>query len=170
MLGSVEQQQRIGGAADLPERVTSALAACHEATGMPPTAKRYHQWRNELSVEERDRVPSLTSVVPIAYPSWEDAREAAGVGSSGVRRASHGPTPRWSQDECLDFVGEWLAGGGSGTLAAFTAWIDRCRGEGRAVPSVSTIRLRLRAPWQVIRDEAAVRCCGGRAVDAGAAV
>lgn len=159
----LEQQEHevIGGAVDLPGRVMSALTACRAATGLPPTAKRYYQWRQELPDDERNQIPSLTAVVPIAYPSWEEARAAAGVGSSGVRRASHGPTPKWSQEQCFALVEEWLSDGGSGTLAAFTEWIDTQRDQGHAIPSVSTIRLRLRMPWRVIRDEAAARCCSG---------
>lgn len=151
------EDQRIGGAADLPERVATALTACREETGLPPTAKRYYEWRRGLPEEERTRIPSLTAVVPMAYPSWEQARAAAGVSSSGRKRTTHGPTPKWSEQECLALVTEWLANGGSGTLAAFTIWIDEQRASSRAVPSVSTIRLRLRLPWQAIREEAAAQ-------------
>jgi len=141
---------RIGGAEDLPERVAYALVSCYHATGRPPTAKRYELWRAQLPLEERRRMPSLTSICPIAYPTWEGAREAAGVGSGGVKKTSHGPTPRWTADDCVALVREWLDHDGSGTIAAFAEWVDGERAAGRDLPSVSTVRLRLRSPWSAI--------------------
>jgi len=143
-------EARIGGAEDLPERVVSALVACRESIGEPPTAKKYQRWRMELSSEDRHRMPSLTAIVPIAYPTWNDAREAAGVGVAETLNISHGPTPKWTIEECSDLLREWLDGGGSGTIAAFTEWIDGQRSGGRDVPSASTIRLRSRMPWSGI--------------------
>lgn len=145
---------RIGGAEDLPERVAFALVSCYNVIGTPPTAKRYELWRKQLPEDERHLMPSLTSICPIAYPTWEDARKAAGVGSGGVKKTSHGPTPRWTAEQCIDLVREWLAGGGSGTIAAFSVWVEEQRRAGRDLPSVSTVRLRMRLPWSDITASA----------------
>jgi len=143
-------EARIGGAEDLPVRVVLALVACRDSIGQVPTAKKYERWRYTLPLDERQRMPSLTAIVPIAYQTWNDAREAAGIGSVEFPRISHGPTPRWTTEQCVALLREWLAGGGSGTIAGFIVWVDGQRDAGRNVPSVSTIRLRLRMPWSDI--------------------
>jgi hypothetical protein len=156
-----EQDGRIGGADDLPERVAAALAACYRELGDPLTAKRYKVWRDGLPVGEQRSAPSLTAVVPIAFPSWSDARAAAGIPVGESRDGAHGPRPRWSQDDCLALLREWLDAGGSGTLAAFSDWLDEQRDGGRDVPSPSTIRLRMRMPWASIREAARSMADGG---------
>lgn len=152
---AVVEHPRIGGAADLPDRAAQALAACADSIGSPPTAKKYQQWRLSLPEDQREQVPSLTSIVPIAYPSWGAARLAAGVDSPDAKPGSHGPHPKWTREDCLAVVARWMEQEGTGSLAAFTVWIDAQRAAGGNVPSVSTIRLRLRMPWSGIVEAAA---------------
>lgn len=139
---------KFGGGPDLPDRVVAALARCYSETGSIPTARRYEMWRSQLLGDERP--PSLTAVVPIAYPTWESARRAAGIEGTDNHHSTHGPVPKWSTEECIGLVREWLEGGGQGTIAAFTVWVDEQRMSGRRVPSTSTVRLRLRLPWSEI--------------------
>lgn len=144
-------KDRLGGSEDLPARAVRALVACRETTGALPTARRYQQWRTSLAPGERERAPSLTAIVPIAYPSWGAARIAAGMDGRTSSPGRHGPRPQWSEQACLDVVARWLADPRGGTsLNAFSLWVDRRRAEGDAIPSVSTVRLRLRMPWSGI--------------------
>lgn len=146
---------RIGGSDDLPGRVAAALLACEKDIGQPPTAKKYQIWRSSQPLRERDAYPSLTAIVPIAYPTWQSARDAAGLGVPPMRSKSHGPEPRWTSEECLRFVIEWEEDEGAGaSLAGFQDWVAEQRGKGRDLPSVSTIRLRLRLPWSEIKRAA----------------
>jgi len=151
---TIQDAQQIGGSIHLQSRVAVALAACQESTGLPPTAKRYQEWRKALPQDAQVLVPSLTAVVPIAYPTWSAAREASGLRSPPQKvGGSHGPHPRWSQQDCLAMVREWDVEVG-GSLASFSEWIGDQRTQGRDLPSVSTIRLRLRKPWSAIVRQA----------------
>jgi alkanesulfonate monooxygenase SsuD/methylene tetrahydromethanopterin reductase-like flavin-dependent oxidoreductase (luciferase family) len=157
-MDSIAMVAKIGGSEDLPDRVAAALLACEKDIGQPPTAKKYQIWREARPADQRDKYPSLTSIVPIAYPTWQDARDAAGLGVPLMRSKSNGPDPRWDAEACLQFVVEWLADDEAGTsLAGFADWVAKQRKAGRDVPSVSTIRLRLRLPWSVIKATAGER-------------
>jgi hypothetical protein len=163
LTSSATPARPIGGSEDLPGRAVRALIACAEGTGALPTARRYQQWRTSLDPGQRERVPSLTAVVPIAYPSWGAARAAAGMPEQASAAGRHGPRPQWSEQACLDLVSRWLADPhGGGSLNAFSAWVDRRRADGEDVPSVSTVRLRLRRPWSGIVEAAR----GGSAIGA----
>lgn len=96
---------------------------------------------------------SATAIVPMAFETWPQARDAArlpGLTSSGQQR---GPTRMWDVEECLAHVREYLAESKSGTLAGYEVWCIQNRYRGRVVPSASTVRLRISAPWsQIVSD------------------
>lgn len=137
-----------GGA--LEERVVDALRACHRDTGRPPTSGRYKAWR----AGSGPGLPSMTAVVPLAYPTWAAARAAAGVPEPNGGDGRRGPEPTWTAEECLAWVREWLAGDGPESLAAFERWLAAQRAADRPAPSASTVRLRLRLPWSGIVERA----------------
>lgn len=138
----------------LIERAKRSLLRCFHETGRIPSAASYRNWRDSLPEGDRKSVPSSSSVVPMAWRTWNDARAAAGIAELRTEEAFNGPKPKWTNDDCLDWVAKWLNSGSGTSLAACTAWIDKMRavddpGIG-PVPSVSTIRLRLKKPWSAI--------------------
>lgn len=148
-----------GGGEHLPSRVVAALRLCQEHTGATPTARKYGEWRNTLPEDARSATPSLTAVVPIAFPTWSEARRAAGM-DQGTSNA-HGPKPTWSAEDCWDTVVEWMRDDDPPyTFVKYNEWVQAQRASGNRTPSVSTVRLRLRRPWSGITAEAARRAGG----------
>lgn len=142
----------------LSERASQSLLRCFQETGRIPSAISYRAWRDAIPVEDRKDIPSSSSIVPMVWRSWNDARAAAGISEWHAGETFNGPKPRWTREDCLDWVAKWLDSDSGTSLAAFTAWIDKLRVAGdKTVPSVSTIRLRLRMPWSEIVSTAQER-------------
>jgi hypothetical protein len=149
----MREAPRNGGGVHLADRVATALRTCRDTIGTEPTATTYGEWRKALPPDIRATVPSLTSVCPIAFATWRDAREAAGItgGKDRSLPVGRGPKPVWSAEDCIDTVREWLLkSDGPKTFAGYSSWVEQRRAEGDMIPSVSTVRLRLRLPWSGI--------------------
>jgi hypothetical protein len=97
----------------------------------------------------------MTSVVPLAYSSWAEARRAAGLEELRQTGIPRGPKPSWEPETCLEWVHRWQASDTGTSLVAFNQWLAEQRRAGISAPSASTIRLRLRMPWSTIMEKAA---------------
>lgn len=119
-----------------------------------PSAISYRAWRASIPLEERGDIPSSSSIVPMVWRTWNDARAAAGISEWRSEETFNGPRPKWSDDDCINWVVRWMESGSGSSLAAFSSWIDKQRmiadPAAGPVPSVSTIRLRLSLPWSGI--------------------
>jgi hypothetical protein len=114
----------------------------------------YRAWRDEIPPEDRGNVPSSTAIVPYTWRTWSEARIASGISEEQAAKSLNGPKPKWTVDECIDWVVQWIHSGEGTSLAAFTTWIDAKRKAGERAPSVATVRLRVRKPWSQIVAEA----------------
>lgn len=114
----------------------------------------YRAWREQIPQSDRKGIPSATALVPYTWRSWSEARVAAGIDIGPVTESPNGPRPKWSVDDCYDWVVKWLHSDRGKTLAAFTDWIDSERRGGEPAPSAATIRLRIGRPWSEIVAEA----------------
>lgn len=138
----------------LEARAVRSLRKCLEETGQVPSAVSYRAWRDLIPPADRKGIPSSTAIVPYSWRTWNEARVAAGISEEQAARSLNGPKPKWTADECLDWVVQWVHSGEGKSLAAFTQWIDARRKEGKRAPSVATIRLRIGRPWSQIVAEA----------------
>jgi hypothetical protein len=138
----------------LAERASRALFRCFKETGRVPSAISYRTWRDTIPVEDRRDIPSSSAIVPYVWSSWNDARAAAGISEWRAGETFNGPRPRWTREQCMEWVVKWLNADSGSSLTTFTAWIDGLREAGEPAPSVSTIRLRLGMPWSMIMAEA----------------
>tara|TARA_B100000029_G_C17595340_1_gene963897 strand:- start:11 stop:718 length:708 start_codon:yes stop_codon:yes gene_type:complete len=90
-----------------------------------------------------------------SFGSWSAACEAAGVQSGEPRRTNY--TRRWSNDDLLEFVVEYVresrkSSKGLGTAGGFENWLGSLKAS-REVPSFATVRNRL-GSWSQMRDSA----------------
>jgi hypothetical protein len=146
-----KQRNAVSGRVPIQDRVVTALLECRDALQVEPTAALYKEWRETLDAEERTAAPSLTAVCPIAFPSWPAARKAAGMMERVSPIGARGPKPVWSYNDCVALVQRWIKEtDGPTTFAGFNMWVDDHRRKGEPIPSVSTVRLRLRLPWSGI--------------------
>lgn len=139
----------------LIERAKRSLLRCFQETGRVPSAISYRSWRASIPEENRRDIPSSSSIVPMVWRTWNDARAASGVSEWRTEETFNGPKPKWTNEDCLTWVARWLDSGAGTSLAACTVWIDKMREKEvdpilGPVPSVSTIRLRLGMPWSEI--------------------
>lgn len=117
----------------------------------------YRAWRDAIPPEDRKGIPSSTALVPYTWRTWNEARFAAGISEEQAAKSLNGPKPKWTVDECVDWVVQWVRSGEGTSLAAFTTWVDAKRDAGENAPSVATIRLRVGKPWSKIVAEAKER-------------
>src|SRR6188768_4185153 len=104
--------------APLEERASSSLFRCFQETGRVPSAISYRAWRAAIPIEDRKDIPSSSSIVPMVWSSWNDARAAAGISEWRSEETFNGPKPKWTEDDCLDWVVKWMDSGAGTSLAA----------------------------------------------------
>jgi hypothetical protein len=138
---------------DLRVRVAYALVQCYETVGTLPTGDTYTKWRRSLPEHKRREVPSVSSVVPIAFPTWAVAREEAGlVGNQD--RGTRGPQRQWSKDDCLRVVVQYLEDSGSLDRPGYVQWLAEQRARGVSVPSMSSLTFRVSGRWEEVLEQA----------------
>lgn len=125
-----------------PEQCLAALRAAQACSGGPLTRERYDQLRRDGRVEG----PSGTLLVQ-RYGTWIEALQAAGL--TAVRPARP-HRRRWTREQMLDAVAEFLRTDTSGTASGYDAWRLE---HAPAAPSGQSIRIRC-GSWSAAKEEA----------------
>ena len=110
-------------------RLLAGLRAAAEELGEPLTNGGYDTWQRG-----RDEAASPALLIR-RFGSWRAACEAAGLRVNTTRST----TRRWSDDDLVAVVAEYLADDGAqGTFAGYSAWARSREG----TPSGATLRQR----------------------------
>lgn len=124
------------------ERLVAGIAAAAAELGEPLRAGTYDAWQRG-----RDDAASLALVIR-RLGSWNQACARAGVATNKTRSTSR----RWSDDDVVDIVADYLESPGStGSFADYSAWARTQDG----VPSGATLRQRF--PWAATKEKAEAR-------------
>ena len=94
--------------------------------------------------------PSSERIIQV-FGSWTAACKAAGVPSPPAIRAEY--TRRWSDEELVGYVAEFLTASSSAAMDSFELW---CREEDSR-PSPGTVRLQLRLSWSEAKGAALLK-------------
>ena len=121
------------------DQLAAAIAAAAVALGEPLTAAAYDGW-------QRSREDAASPALLIRrFGSWRQACAHAGVATNATRSTSR----RWSEDDVVRFVADYLAAPGStGSYAGYAAWAQQTEG----APSGSIIRQRF--TWAEVKQRA----------------
>lgn len=120
-------------------QLAAGVAAAAAALGEPLTAAAYDAWQRS-----RDDAASPALLIR-RFGSWRQACARAGVGTNATRSTSR----RWSEEDVVRFVADYLAAPGStGSYAGYAAWAQEAEG----APSGSVIRQRF--AWAEVKKRA----------------
>jgi hypothetical protein len=120
------------------DRLAADLATAAAELGEPLTATAYDAW-------QRVHDAASPALLIRRFGSWNAACERAGVATNKTRST----TRRWSDDEVVAIVADYLAAEGTtGSFADYSAWAK----EQPAVPSGATLRQRF--AWADIKERA----------------
>lgn len=124
------------------QQLVDALQVAAAELGEPLTATAYDGWQRG-----HDAAASPALLIR-RFGSWNGACERAGVATNKTRST----TRRWTDDEVVGIVADYLAAPGStGSFADYSAW---ARGQD-AAPSGATLRQRF--SWADLKSMAQAR-------------
>lgn len=121
------------------DRLVTDLTAAAAELGEPLTAAAYDAW-------QRGREAASPALLIRRFGSWNAACARAGVATNKTRSTSR----RWSEEEVIRVVADYLASPGStGSFAGYAAWARERDG----VPSGATLRQRF-PKWNELKERA----------------
>jgi hypothetical protein len=110
------------------DRLVADLRAARDELGEPLTATAYDGW-------QRDRDAASPALLIRRFGSWNGACQRAGVVTNKTRSTSR----RWSEEEIVAIVGDYLRSEGStGSFGGYAAWAR----QQPDAPSGATLRQR----------------------------
>lgn len=121
------------------QQLLAAIAAAAAELGEPLTATAYDAWQRG-----RDDAASPALVIR-RLGSWTSACQRAGVATNKTRSTSS----RWTDEEMVGFVGEYLRSGATGSFAGYAAWAKEQDG----APSGAVLRQRFPS-WSELKERA----------------